>query len=309
MPYILLTTSLLLTLAGFFSAYHWWFDLASHFRLQYLGLQLLCIVLCVLQKCKKLLVATMLVAALNFYSIVPVYVPLGGISSEYYEKTIKMVLINVNSQNTNSAAVIEYIKANDPDIVALEEINKRWVGELAAALKEFPHFKEVPREDNFGIGLYSKIPMDDMQIAMFSGANVPSVVSRFKWKEKPVTLVFMHPVPPATQEYYDWRNEQFQNIAFVREQFGENFILLGDLNTTSWSAHFQNLVRAMDLKDTREGFGLQITWPAMMPILGIAIDHCLVSREISVVNRKVGPNVGSDHYPVFVELGFLLVEK
>jgi endonuclease/exonuclease/phosphatase (EEP) superfamily protein YafD len=80
-------------------------------------------------------------------------------------------------------------------------------------------------------------------------------------------------------------------------------ILLGDLNTTAWSHAFQKLVKQMDLKDSRKGYGLQITWPSMMPILGITIDHCLISDTISVLDHKIGPNIGSDHYPVYVEVG------
>jgi endonuclease/exonuclease/phosphatase family metal-dependent hydrolase len=59
----------------------------------------------------------------------------------------------------------------------------------------------------------------------------------------------------------------------------------------------------MGLRDSREGFGLQNSWPAYWPWLSITIDHCLVSRDIRLIDRKVGPDIGSDHYPVLVEVG------
>lgn len=79
-------------------------------------------------------------------------------------------------------------------------------------------------------------------------------------------------------------------------------ILIGDLNTTSWSYYFKNFIKAMQLVDSRKGFGLQTTWPSILPIMAITIDHILISPDIKVLNHKIGPHIGSDHYPVFVEL-------
>ena len=44
------------------------------------------------------------------------------------------------------------------------------------------------------------------------------------------------------------------------------------------------------------------SWPAEYCPLGITIDHCLVSPDIEVKQRLVGPDVGSDHLPVIVDL-------
>ena len=44
------------------------------------------------------------------------------------------------------------------------------------------------------------------------------------------------------------------------------------------------------------------TWPTYNPLLWIPIDHCLVSPEIIVTDRQIGPDVGSDHYPIVVDL-------
>ena len=38
-----------------------------------------------------------------------------------------------------------------------------------------------------------------------------------------------------------------------------------------------------------------------MPLLLIPIDHCLYGSGLHVNAKKIGPNVGSDHYPVVVD--------
>ena len=77
---------------------------------------------------------------------------------------------------------------------------------------------------------------------------------------------------------------------------------MGDLNTTSWSPFFSDLIEESGLRDSRKGFGIQTTWPDGLFLLRIPIDHCLVSKDISVLDRRVGPSIGSDHFPVTVDL-------
>jgi endonuclease/exonuclease/phosphatase (EEP) superfamily protein YafD len=39
-----------------------------------------------------------------------------------------------------------------------------------------------------------------------------------------------------------------------------------------------------------------------MPLGRIPLDHCLVSSGLDVLDKRLGPQVGSDHLPVVIEL-------
>jgi endonuclease/exonuclease/phosphatase (EEP) superfamily protein YafD len=91
-------------------------------------------------------------------------------------------------------------------------------------------------------------------------------------------------------------------IARQRTKMSPNYILMGDLNMTEFSAHFKDFLQKTQLKDSRQGFGSQTTWKKSGSWLGLAIDHCLVSPNFQVLQRKVGKDVGSDHLPIYVEL-------
>ena len=78
-------------------------------------------------------------------------------------------------------------------------------------------------------------------------------------------------------------------------------LLLGDLNTTPWSFHFQHLLKESGLKNSMKGFGHQPSWPSNIPFLRIPLDHVLHSEEITIHNRMIGRNIGSDHLPVIVD--------
>jgi endonuclease/exonuclease/phosphatase (EEP) superfamily protein YafD len=79
-------------------------------------------------------------------------------------------------------------------------------------------------------------------------------------------------------------------------------IVAGDFNTSSWNPAFKRLVEDTGLRDSRRGFGMQNSWNADFLFLRTTIDHCLVSPKVKVLNRRVGPDIGSDHFPILLDL-------
>jgi endonuclease/exonuclease/phosphatase (EEP) superfamily protein YafD len=78
-------------------------------------------------------------------------------------------------------------------------------------------------------------------------------------------------------------------------------MVLGDLNLSPWSPYFGDLLSSAGLRDSREGFGIQASWPTAVPLLRVPIDHVLYSPEVVINHRQIGPDVGSDHLPVVVD--------
>jgi len=56
------------------------------------------------------------------------------------------------------------------------------------------------------------------------------------------------------------------------------------------------------LVNSQNGFGLAATWPTSLPISLIPLDHMLHSDSLTTVAREVGPDLGSDHKPLTVEV-------
>lgn len=72
---------------------------------------------------------------------------------------------------------------------------------------------------------------------------------------------------------------------------------------------FRRLLARSGLIDTLRGRGYQPTWPGHFVPLWIPLDHCLVSPDLTVLDRRVGPHVGSDHRPVIVDLAFPIAHE
>lgn len=129
----------------------------------------------------------------------------------------------------------------------------------------------------------------------------PDVLVRIKTPGNGLRIVATHPTPPTSREYSRYRDRQLDQLPSV---LGPPWplILVGDLNVTPWSSHFQRLIQRTGLKDTSKGRWFHPTWPKDNWFLGIPIDHVLHSPDITVINRRVGSDVASDHFPVVVDI-------
>lgn len=287
------------TVAGFGGAWWWGFDLAAHFRGQYfIGLTAIAGLLALGKQ--RLAALVMLAGALvNLAIIAPCYFGASPIRS--HRRQLRAVLCNVHTPNQQYDRVLEFVR--DADFIVLEEVNDVWLRALTDLRLTHPHAITEPREDNFGIALFSRWPLSGRE-SHYVGEDVPTLVAQADIAGQMLTIVATHPVPPIPAEGFRARNAQLEALPeFLRDR-PKPILLLGDLNVTPWSPHFRRLLRETGLRDARRGFGVCATWPTMAPPLLVPIDHGLVSPEIRVTGVRVGPDIRSDHFPLVVEFAF-----
>ncbi len=287
------------TVVGFLGLLWWVFELASHFRVQYACCLGAAALVFLLGRKRWWAGVAGVFALVNVCLIAPLYSGAAAVPAE--GPTVRALLANIYTGNRAHDKFLAFAGSTDPDIIVLLEVNRRWMSELSGLRGEYPHWHSSPREDNFGIALLSRIPFEEVRTSYLGGADVPSVVARLRIDGRPLTVIGTHPLPPVGRNYSRYRNEQLAELAqFVSSREGP-VVVLADLNMTSWSPYFRRLLRTSGLRDSRKGFGLQATWPTSNRLLLIPLDHCLVSSGVRVHSRKVGPNIGSDHYPVVVD--------
>ena len=308
-PWGLLTSAGLVacvaTLFGFLGRFSWFLDLFSHFRVQYLiGLALLSPLL-VIGRRRRTAATFLGFACVNLVLVVPLY--FGGTNSPADgAPTFRAMLLNVNTRLGDAGRVRHVVSAADPDLLVLEEISSQWMADLTWLTNSYPYSIAQPREDNFGIGLFSKFPLVESKVICIGSVDVPSILATANIGGRRLRVIATHPLPPGGPVYSRWRNEQLDQLPeYVRSSLP--VLLLGDLNVTPWNYHFRRLLTRTGLRDSAKGYGVQPTWPNHNPFLRIPIDHCLHSAEIAIVDRAIGEDVSSDHYPVIVDL--VLVDR
>jgi len=278
----------------------WFIDILSNFKLQLIVVSVLLFILNVLSKKSKIIgVILVLVFIWNASFISGLYEPdaFGEINKK---DGTSIININLLSSNNASDKVIDFIKAKDPDILILLEYNSKWEKLLFETTSDFPYKKSEVRNDNFGIAYFSKIE-SEMTILNFDASGVPSVKADMRINQSPLTIIATHPFPPLGQQAFESRNIHLKTIAKKKNEFAKNLIIVGDLNTSSYSKHFQKFLAEANLKDSRKGFGILPTWPSNIAILQTTLDHFLVSDAIKIIQRKAEINIGSDHLPILME--------
>ena len=297
------TGSILGTVLGFLGARHWFLDLFSHFRVQYFWALLLLGAWFLFKRKRAWSLPLFALAAINLALILPFYfnkpAPLNHDTAP-----LRAMLINVNNDHGNPQKVIAAVLRHDPDFVVLQELDDAWFDTLAPALAEkFPHHEVSLRDDNFGIGLWSRQPFKFAAI-LHSGNHhgIPSIIAELETPCGNLHLLATHPLPPIGRAYSNERDGQLAEFARRASKTDLPLLLIGDLNATPWCAAFKDLLRVSGLQNASQGRGVFPTWPAFFPaFLRIPIDHVLHTPDIEIISRITGPRVGSDHLPVIVD--------
>ena len=215
---------------------------------------------------------------------------------------LRLVAVNVHTANPRTDLVLDFLQKIDADVVLLMEVNTHWIQALSPLSNRYPEIIAEPRDDNFGIALLNRIPSTNSAVIDLGPVEVPSIITTLLINGSAVTLLGTHPLPPGSAEYARSRNDQLREIAAKVRESNMPTIVLGDLNTTPWSPYFKELLRSSGLRNTSQGRGLHGSWPAALPVGRIPLDHCLVSPNIRVDDKQLGPQVGSDHLPMVIDL-------
>jgi len=293
---------LLGTLIRWSGRWYWLCELTTHFVVQATVLAAIATLLLVVRRHWKLAGTTACLTLINAAEWVPYSLPASqpAISSTASESLV-VVSANVYSRNRRSEDLYRWLKSSRADVVFISEVDPWWAGQIESWKADWPHQITLPRPDNFGLALISRHRIVQSETPYLSSL-VPAVECQIETPTGHWSVVGLHPLPPAGAAYSRQRNEYLHDAAKRIQQLPSPRVVLGDLNSSSSSPFFRELLSTTGLKDTRQGFGWQPTWPAGNRLLQIPIDHCLVEPSLGVISREVGPDVGSDHLPLRCQL-------
>ena len=117
-----------------------------------------------------------------------------------------------------------------------------------------------------------------------------------------VAVYAVHPRPPDSQAKSEARDSLFAELAGLVEKETMPVIVIGDFNASPWSYAFRDFTSETQLVNSQNGYGLSATWPTNLPLTLVPLDHMLHSDTLTTIDREVGPDLGSDHLPLSVEV-------
>jgi endonuclease/exonuclease/phosphatase (EEP) superfamily protein YafD len=300
----------LLTIAAFFmglalvatylARWGWLFEMASHFRVHIVVGLLGIALLFMLARQWPLAGVTLLMGLAGFSSLAPFYFGSKWVGAAQSDTVYRALALNVHYHNDAYEELLALVEEMDPDFIVLSEATQEWQDGVQALTIDYPYTHYVGYSKHGRI-IYSRFPFVDDGLGRVDDWERPSVVATLDLGEAHMTVVGLHVRAPMSPESAAQRNRQMANLAqFVQAQ-SQPTMLLGDFNITPWSPVFHDFMAQAGLKDARIGHGLAPTWPTHLSVIGIPIDHALVSPGITIHKFQRGPHVGSDHYPIIVD--------
>lgn len=293
---------ILATVATLFGSAHWLPELTTHFRVQ-LAAALGVLALGALSARRGTL-AAVLGAAAGLHAVPVLHSARPTPPGSPAGPRIRLVSLNVHTANRAFGRVLDYLRQEDPDLILLLEVDARWMRELSLLTNGYPTRVADVREDNFGIALFSRRPLISPEVVMLEGSEVPSIIAGIPLGQRRLQLLGTHPVPPAGPDGARERDAQLLSMGRWAAEQGGAAVVLGDLNVTPWSPVFHTLLREGRLRRSHPGWGIAATWQLQNPLISLPLDHALVSPGIAVTRLTVGPDLGSDHRPLSVELAW-----
>ncbi|MEX0824907.1 MAG: endonuclease/exonuclease/phosphatase family protein, partial [Pirellulaceae bacterium] len=136
----------------------------------------------------------------------------GGGQAISENESLRLLFWNVHHGDVDGVALTEMVAEYDVDVIALLELSGRLQAELDDLRSAYPVHEEIPRNDSFGIGVYSRIPgviarrrlNDEVDVMILRTA--PEIGP---W----VDVWAVHTYPPVGQSLYGSRNIQIIELA------------------------------------------------------------------------------------------------
>lgn len=222
-------------------------------------------------------------------------------------RTFRLVISNVLMDNHEAEKWLGVIRAAEPDLVLAVETDAWWAEHTRSLEDELPYTFRQPMDNTYGFLVFSRWPLGEVDVRYLVEEDVPSLWGSFEVPSgASVAFVFIHPRPPRPDIFQDSHARDAELVLVAREIEDETGprIVAGDLNDVAWSRTTKLFQELSGLLDPRIGRGLYSTFHADHVFLRWPLDHIFHSDDLLLVALERLGHVGSDHFPMLIELAY-----
>lgn len=285
------------------------FELVNHFRLYFVAGAVVLVAAGAIVGDRRLTGSALVLVAANVALALPAVTVLKAQRASEHGpgQDIKIATFNLWTSDRIDA-IVGYVTAEAPDLVALQEFGPDHEQDLLPRLNTLYRYQSICRQ--CGIALLAKRPLSDVRIDEH-GAWLGAAWTAGDGRAVRIFSVHLSwPFRPEAQQ----RDVDRLIGALGTDMLGDDrvpVILAGDFNLTPWSFKLSKLSWQGNLRRHGTFAG---SWPvferfsrlgalAAVPLPpAVLIDNVLTSPGIDGVAFDVGPDLGSDHRPVLARV-------
>jgi len=220
---------------------------------------------------------------------------------------LKIFTANVLQDNQHFDKMLAQVKRMDPDVVLLVETDKVWETAMQTLETSHPYCLKEPLDNTYGMLFYSRLPIEAGEIKYLVENDVPSLEAIVKLPSGQLVKLFgLHPKPPVPGEdnRSTAKDKELMKVAFKAKEEKLPAIVMGDLNDVAWSYVTELFRKTSSLLDPRRGRGFYSTFSANNWTMRFPLDYIFCSAHFGLIDMRRLEHNGSDHFPMFIHLGY-----
>ncbi len=220
-------------------------------------------------------------------------------------RSLRVVVSNVQMENREFERWFQTIDAEQPDVIIAVETDSAWTEALESLAVDYPHRVMLPQENWYGMVLLSRLELIESQVRNLVQSDIPSIHARVRLPSgHAVRIAGVHPRPPEPIRDMpsSHRDAELMIVAKILSDAPMPSIVGGDLNDVAWSHSTRLFLRLSGLIDPRRGRGFFNTFHAGHWWMRFPLDHIFHSPEFALREIRRLPAVGSDHFPMLIDL-------
>lgn len=282
-------------------------ELFSHFRPHYATAALIGAGLAAALRFRWLALAGVAAFLANVAAIV---IPLAGGTPTLRPSTdphLTVIWANLQGNPAALDAVARLAAAEDADAVALTELPVTH-GDLGRRFPHLPCLERPSRAGTFAVIWLTRGPCAGGDTASQAFWPWAARLTTLETASQPpssdgrtIALAALHPRPPIGSEQNRYERDHVIQAAVSAAQENDAALLIGDFNATPWSPVMADLVHA-GFRPVDCGAPWRSTWLSRAPFMGLPIDLAYAGPSVTAARCRVGPDIGSDHWPLIVAL-------
>ena len=197
---------------------------------------------------------------------------------------VDIYFLNAQYTNPDLHAVMGELVNMQPGLVSIVELPEG-MGEMMLDAGYEPVYEYIDKE--LSMGLYKQIGIKGVTCEVIDNGIYPIGKAQTPFG----VLYTIHPFPPLKMSLWHDQVEHFERVTQMIKQWKQDFVLVGDFNTTTFSPIFQKYF-------WKYKFDMHYTWLTNTPI-ALPLDY-VVSNKMFLSQK--GRDIGSDHRGLMVDI-------
>ena len=220
--------------------------------------------------------------------------------------SFRAITFNVEQNNPRLPETLQYLQRQEADVIVLLESVGAWPSGVTTLEPAYPYHLRL---DALTMDVFSRHPIIQTQLHQF-GSQRGFVTLELQLPRSKLWVLAAHACPRhwyGAEGFRERIRMLEEGIPSTVTQLKGPALVLGDFNASVWSPAYKRMLRRSYLADARRGFGLLCTQHGKTfpgNLLWRPIDHCFHTADCVPHRIWTGPDLGSDHLPLGIDLEF-----